>query len=131
MKIPVQVTFRNVEQSSLVMEYVRSRAEALERYLPRLIGCKVIVEEPHRRHHEGRMFHVRIDMTVPGAEIVVGRDPAMKHAHEDVLVAIRDAFDAARRRLEDYSRRRRGLVRRHAPAARTSTLRGMPKETIV
>jgi cold shock CspA family protein/ribosome-associated translation inhibitor RaiA len=124
MNVPLQVTYRGVQQAELVTKYVRERAEALEKYAPQLMSCRVIIEAPHRRHREGRIFHVRIDMTVPGAEVVVGRDPAMKHAHEDVFVAIRDAFDAARRRLEDYSRRRRGLVKHHEirPVARVVNL---------
>ncbi len=113
MKIPLQVTYRGVEQAELVTKYVRERAEALERFVPQLTSCRVIIENPHRYHREGRLFHVRIDMTIPGAEVVVGRDPAMKHAHEDVFIAIRDAFDAARRRLEDQHRRRRGSVKHH------------------
>lgn len=122
MKMPLQITFRNVEQSALITDYVRDRADALEKYIPQLIKCRVMVESPHRHRREGRIFHVRIDMTVPGAEIVVRRDPALRHSHEDVFVALRDAFDAARRRLEDYTRRRRGFVKHHETAPRDLSL---------
>jgi ribosomal subunit interface protein len=114
MKIPLQITFRNVEQTPLITDYVHERAESLEMYAPQLTSCRVVIETPHRHHREGRIFEVRVDMTVPGAELVVGREPSVNHSHEDVFVAIRDAFDAARRRLEDYSRRRRGFVKHHA-----------------
>jgi cold shock CspA family protein len=50
---------------------------------------------------------------VPGGELVVARSPSAHAAHEDVLVAIRDAFDAARRELMDYARRKRGQVKGH------------------
>lgn len=128
MKIPLQIVFRHVEQSALVTDYVRQRAEALENYGPELIRCKVIIEAPHRHHREGRIFHVRIDMTTPGAEIVVGRDPSLKHSHEDVFVAIRDAFDAARRRMEDHIRRRRGLVKHHEPVPGARVVKLFPGE---
>jgi cold shock CspA family protein len=77
----------------------------------------VAVETPHRHHHRGNLFHVRIDITVPGRELVVGRSPAAHHAHEDVYVAIRDAFRAAARQLEDHARLVRGEVKTHAVPA--------------
>jgi hypothetical protein len=46
-------------------------------------------------------------MHVPGAALVINRDPGQDQAHEDVYVAMRDAFDAAERRLEDYVRKSR------------------------
>ncbi len=79
------------------------------------MACRVVVETPHRRHHQGMLYHVRIDLTVPGGELALSREPAAHHAHEDVFVAIRDAFDAAVRQLEDYVRRRRAQIKRHEP----------------
>jgi hypothetical protein len=62
---------------------------------------------------------VRVDLTVPGGELAVTRGPSPLHqAHEDPLVAIRDAFDAARRELMDYARRQRGQVKAHAARPR-------------
>ena len=77
------------------------------------MSCRVAVEAPHKHHHKGKLYHVRINITVPDKELVVSREPDQHHAHEDVYVAIRDAFDAMRRQLEDYARRRRGKVKRH------------------
>jgi cold shock CspA family protein len=121
MKTALQVTFRNLEPSELVKRYVQERAEMLEKYAGELIGCRVLIETPHRRHQQGQLFHVRIDVTLPGGEVVITRDPSADHAHEDVLVAVRDAFDAARRRVEDHLRRRRGHVKHHE-ATRTGTV---------
>jgi cold shock CspA family protein len=73
-----------------------------------------VVAAPHRHHRKGVRYNVRIDLTVPGREIVVNRDQQLDHAHEDVFVAIRDAFRAVRRRLEDHARRQRGDVKAHA-----------------
>ena len=77
------------------------------------MSCRVAVELHHRHHHQGNLFHVRVDLKVPDSEIVANREPSEHHAHEDVYVAIRDAFDAVRRQLEDYVRRRRGVVKEH------------------
>lgn len=115
MQIPLQVTFRDMKSSAAVEERIRERALELEQYYQPVMRCRVVVHAPHRRHHQGKLFHVRIDLTVPGAELVVNREPAAHHAYEDVFVAIRDAFDAARRQLEDYARRQRGAVKVHEP----------------
>jgi hypothetical protein len=84
------------------------------------VSCRVVIEAPKRRRH-GDLFRVRVDLKVPGKEIVVKRDPAEHHAHEDIYVAIRDCFDAVRRQLEDHLRRRRGDVKAHEfpPMARS------------
>jgi len=102
-----------------VDEQVRTAALAaigdLERAYDRITGCHVIIAQPHRHHREGRLYSVRIDLFVPGAEIVVNRDHHLDHAHEDVLVALRDAFLVARRLLEDHVHRMRGEEKSHPP----------------
>jgi cold shock CspA family protein len=124
MQLPVQITFRGVDHSDAVEANIHERAGRLEQFYDRITGCRVIVETPHVRHHKGNLYHVRIDLTVPGAELVVGRDPAAHHAHEDIHVAIRDAFKAARRQLEDHVRRARGDIKSHKapPHGRVSKL---------
>jgi ribosomal subunit interface protein len=113
MQIPVQVSFRNMDHSAAIEVKVRERAARLDRFYDRIMGCRVVVEAPHRRHHQGKLYHVRIDLTVPGSEILVTREPMKHHAHEDVYVAIRDAFDAAQRQLEDHVRQQRHEVKTH------------------
>ncbi len=113
MQLPLQVTFRNMEPSEAVERAVREKAAKLERFYERIMGCRVVLEAVTRRHHQGNLYRVRIDLTVPGRELVVSREPGKDHAHEDVYVAIRDAFDAMRRQLEDYARKRRGEVKHH------------------
>jgi ribosomal subunit interface protein len=113
MQIPLQIAFRDIEPSPAIESRVREEAAKLEEFHKNIIGCRVVVEAQHRRHHKGTLYNVRLDMTVPGAELVVSRDPERDHAHEDVYVAIRDAFDAAQRRLQDQARRRRGAVKAH------------------
>lgn len=118
MQVQPRVTFRELEPSPAVEAKVEERIERLERLHGRLTTCQVVIEAPHRHHHHGRIYHVRLHLVVPGGDIVIGRDPAEHHAHEDLYVAIRDAFDAAERRLEDHARRSRGEVKSHPAAAR-------------
>jgi cold shock CspA family protein len=117
MRLPLQITFRNLPRSEAVERAVRERAERLDRFCQRIMACRVVVETRHRRHH-GNLYHLRIDLTLPGQEIVAGREPSRHQAYEDVYVAVRDAFDAARRRLEDYARRHDGRVKAHEPTPR-------------
>ena len=113
MQIPVQVTFRNMDPSDAVEANVREKAGKLERFFDRIISCRVVVEAPHRRHTKGKLYNVRVDIGVPGKEIVVNHSGPKNHAHEDVYVAIRDAFNAAARRLEDHAHKIRGEVKTH------------------
>lgn len=107
MRIPVQVTFRNVARSGAVVTLVNERVARLEKFCAAIISCHVVIEAPHRHHRRGNLFHVRIDIRVPGEELVVSRNPASRGAHKDVYVTLHDAFDGARRMLEDYVRRHR------------------------
>jgi ribosomal subunit interface protein len=103
--VPVQILFQNTGPSDAVAAAIRKRAEALKRFHDRIVECRVVVEQVSRHHVQGRLYEVRVDIVVPGGEIVANRSPAEDQAHEDVYVAIRDAFDAARRRLMDHVRR--------------------------
>jgi len=113
MQLPIQITFRKMAPSPAVEAHIRERAAALEHFYGRIMACRVVVEASMRRQHKGNLYHLRIDLTVPGHEIVVKRDPPEHHAHEDILVAVRDAFDAARRQLEDHARAVRGDFKSH------------------
>lgn len=118
MQQPIQISFRNVDPSEAVEANIRSKIDWLETFYDRIQSCRVVVEVPHRHHRQGKIFQVRVDLTVPGGEIVVNRESGLNGAHEDVYVAIRDAFDAARRRLEEYARRQRGETKTHDATAR-------------
>ena len=107
--------------SQAVEAQVRERAAKLDLFCEKIMACRVVVEAPHRRHHKGKLYHVRIDMTVPGGELVVKREPGQHAAHEDPYVAIRDAFDGARRR-------RRGDTKQHEPARAARVSRLFPQE---
>jgi ribosomal subunit interface protein len=107
MQLPVQVTFRELSPSPSIDQHVRRRAAKLDTFYDRIMSCRVVVEVPHRHHRHGQRYHVRIDMTVPGKELVVGRTPPLSLSHEDVNAAIDAAFDDAERMVEEHSRRLR------------------------
>ncbi len=111
MHLPLQVTFRNIPHSDAIEAYVRERASKLDTFSARVTGCHVVVEAPHQHHHHGAHFRVRIDLTVPGNEIVVSHAPEENPTNEDLYAAIDDAFDRMGRRLEDHVRRQRGDVK--------------------
>lgn len=112
--LPLQITFRDMTPSDAVRARIAKRVEELAQFHPRIMSCRVVLRAPHRHQTKGRLYSVRIDLKVPRREIVINREPSVRHAHEDIYVAIRDAFDALVRRLEDTSRRRRGDVKTHA-----------------
>jgi cold shock CspA family protein/ribosome-associated translation inhibitor RaiA len=103
MQIPVDVTFKEMTGTESLNMRIQEGVAKLERVYDRITRCEVLIDAPHRHHHKGREFHVRIRLTVPGGgEIVASHDAGSDGAHEDVYVALRDAFNAARRQLEDY-----------------------------
>jgi cold shock CspA family protein/ribosome-associated translation inhibitor RaiA len=114
MQEPLRIAFRDMEAPIGVEEEIRERAADLERFYDRITSCSVVVEAHHHHHHQGRLYHIRIILVVPEREIVVRREPTEHHAHEDLRVAIHDAFDAARRQLQDHARQMRGDVKPHA-----------------
>jgi ribosome-associated translation inhibitor RaiA len=130
---PVQTTFRHMTPSPSVEARIREETADLDLCFGRITSCHVIVDAPHQHHAQnGRTFHVSIEIHVPGTRIVVNRNPSQhsslvqgqteeweKHLetqadHKDIYVCIRDAFQAARRRLDDYARVLRGDVKHHA-----------------
>src|SRR6516225_1645306 len=94
MPVPLTITFRNMAASPAIETEVRDKAAKLAEFSDRITSARVVIETPHRQHRHGALFHVRIDVRVPGRELVVSRAPAAHHEHEDAYVAIRDAFDA-------------------------------------
>lgn len=109
----MQVIFRNMDPSPAIEDKIRKEGKKLMRYYDHVISCRVAIELHHRHHHKGKLYHVRIDLTVPNAELVANREPPQDHTLEDVYVAIRDAFAAIKRQLQDYVRKQRGDVKHH------------------
>lgn len=118
MQVPLQVTYRDMQRSDALDARIRDKAARLEDFHPHLISCRVVVEERHRHHQQGKQFTVSIDARVPGREVLVNRDH-----HEDVYVALRDAFEAAGRKLEEVARLQRGDVKAHEVPQRGTVAR--------
>lgn len=106
----VEVTYRDLDPSPAIEQSIQRQLAALEKRYGRITGCRVSVEAPHRRHRRGTRYRVRVDLTIPGAELVAGRAHEADGAHEDIQVAIRDAFRACRRQLQDAIDLRRSAV---------------------
>lgn len=152
MEVPVQVTFRNMPPSEAIEANIREKANKLASFHNRIMSCRVVVEAPHRHHRKGKAYAVRIELTVPGGELVVNRaptrleaaklsllgrsekeltksrEPSRQGAHEDVYVAIRDAFNAAGRKLQDHVRRQSGAVKIHEAVAHARVAKLFPEE---
>lgn len=131
MTLPLHVTFRNMKHTAEIEDWIREEAEKLLTFCDRIIGCKVAVEVPHRHHRKGKPLHIRIDLALPGQEVVVKREsnglhvnavdgrgvtPARARPHADLQLVIHDAFKSAGRRVQDFARRRRGRVKKHEAA---------------
>ena len=123
MQIPLQITFRDMEQSDAIEKAVRDKAKKLEQFTD-IMSCQVAVEMINKHQNKGTLYHVSINLTVPSGEIVVSRDHGIDHSHEDIYVAIRDSFDAARRQLQDHHRISHQKVKAHEipPHGRVSEL---------
>lgn len=124
MQLPLQITFRHMEPSPALEAKIHTLAERLDRYSQEIMSCRVVIEAPHKHHHQGSLYTVHLNITLPGHEIAVTRDQHDKHAREDAYVALRDAFTAAGRQLEHRVQRRRGDVKEHdvAPHGRIREL---------
>ncbi|HMJ49709.1 MAG TPA: HPF/RaiA family ribosome-associated protein [Burkholderiales bacterium] len=116
MQTPLQIVFHGISHSVALEAHIREKVEKLDLLHPRVMRCHITVEQPHKHKHQGNHFNVRIALHVPGDTIAVNRD-----AHEDVYVALRDAFEAACRQLEDSSRSGRGAVKHHREQSRDAS----------
>lgn len=109
MQVPLQITARNFELTEAIEGAIREKAEKLDSFFERIMSCRVLVEAPVKSHHQkGVVYNVRVNVTFPGGEIVVNREP-----HEDLYVSINNAFETAHRQLKERVRKRRGDVKYH------------------
>ena len=115
MRTPLQINFHGMDTSPALEALIRDKTAKLEQFHPNVTGCRVVIDKPHHHKQQGEHFIVSIDVSVPGSNIVAN------HAHhEDVNVALRDAFFAARRQLEELAVRLRGEDKRRAASLGTT-----------
>ena len=147
MRLRLQVTFRHMEPLSVAETWIQEEAAKLETFYNRIMRCHVIVEVPHSHHRKGSQYQVRIDLTVPGGEIVIKHAPSLSKRpwqegqveltkgleldaeHKSLRQAINDAFRAAGRRLQDYARRQHGDVKHHERMPQTRAAANRPRKT--
>jgi ribosomal subunit interface protein len=114
MEDQLQITFHGVDHSDAIENRIREKAARLERFAQHITSLRVTVDAPHQQHTKGTLYSVRIDARLRNDELAVSRAHRYDHSHEDVYTAIRDAFDAIKRQLEDHVRQQQGTVKRHA-----------------
>jgi ribosomal subunit interface protein len=111
MKLPLQITFRDLVPLPSLEPAIRRRVEKLDRWAPDLMSCHVVVQAEGDRHRQGHVYRVQVDVRLSDQEIVAGGH----QGDADVFVALQASFDALDRQLEDLVRRRRGQVKHHDP----------------
>ena len=114
MAFPVTVTFHGVEPSEALRNHALERAQKLERFAGDILSCHVVIASASHKRHQGHLYDVHVRLTLSGGEVEAGGHATPGGRHEDAYVAIGDAFDALRRRIEDRVRVRRGDVKSHA-----------------
>jgi len=102
-----QVVFHNIDQSDAVIDAVNKRIGKLERYCDQIITGRVVLDSPHNNHHKGKVYSVGLEIHTPHKEVRVNQEQHDNHAHEDLYVAIRDAFNAAERQLKSVDKKHR------------------------
>lgn len=114
MQAPIEVPFQHCEPSDAIRAEIDRQSLRLQRFSDRIASCRVVVDGPQTRHRTGDLFHVDIRIAMPGhKDVIVGKTHGDVGAHEHALVAVRDAFDAAVRQIEDAARDLRGQVKIH------------------
>jgi ribosome-associated translation inhibitor RaiA len=105
MNTPLQITYRDMDSSPSTDYVIREQFAKLERHYPNLVSCRVVVSAPTNKHVKGGHFQVAVDVGVPGKEFVADRDSGLQASHEDCHSAVRDAFRAVLREVDDHSSR--------------------------
>ena len=128
MQVPWEITFQGMDPSDAVRARVEKEIERLERFHPRITSCKVVVEARAHRKRHGDLYAVRVHVVLPGAEATASRNPPEDHSHEDVYVAVRDAFKALARQLQDEVRVMDLRTKAHEPPPYGKVVRLFPSE---
>lgn len=107
MQVPLQIKFRHMEPSAIIEARIREQCHKLQRFANYITSCRITIEAQPRLQHERGIYRVIIDLSLPGEEIVTSQHQDQNHIHENVNVAVQDAFEMARRQLETYAKRQR------------------------
>lgn len=115
MEVPlVQITYRDMDPTPGMEAAIRDKIDHLVRYHARIQRCHVVVESPHQSAAQNpKSFRVLFDITVPGKSLAASKDPQDKPEHRDFYVALKDAYEAARKQLAVDRGKRRGDTKVH------------------
>jgi cold shock CspA family protein len=128
MQLPLQLSFRNMEPTEAIEAIVRQKAARLDSFASRIMSCRVVIEPAGKHQLHGNLYAVHLDIKLPGGEIAIIREPRKHVKYKNLTLAIRDAFDSARRKLEDFVREERGAVKAHKPAPHGRVAKLLPDE---
>lgn len=113
MKTPLEISFKGLEKSRAVEAKVAERAARLERHYDRMTNVRVVVSAPNKLAHKGKHFEVKIEIGIPaGAPMIISEEPEGNDARSDLMIAIRNAFDCAERRLDELAERLSGSAKK-------------------
>jgi cold shock CspA family protein/ribosome-associated translation inhibitor RaiA len=114
MQVPLDISFQNSEPSEEIRAEVERQAKRLEKFHGRITSCNVTVIAPQSRHQKGGLYKIDIRVAMPShRDVFVTRSHEDVPEHEHYAVAIKDAFGAAQRQIEDVVRDLRGDVKIH------------------
>lgn len=114
MQIPIEISYHNVDASQWIEDYVRERAEHLDRSCGGLISCRVVIEKTQHQHQTGNPFRVRVEATLPPKKILIGdKEDVVDDTHVQLRPIIRHAFDAAEKQAKKQRQILRGEVKAH------------------
>lgn len=116
MESPLQISFKNMDRSEYAEKSIREKMNKLERVYDGVTSCHVYVEAPHKHHRKGNHYEVRIEVHVPGTDLAVSNKPGDTNKHEDLNIALRDAFNAMERQLKRRRRKITGEIKTHEGA---------------
>jgi len=102
-----QVVYHNIDQTEAISDAVQKRIDKLERYCDHIINGRVVLDSPHNNHYKGKVYSVTLEIHTPELEVRVNQDQHDNHAHEDLYVAIRDAFNVAERQFKSIDKKHR------------------------
>jgi cold shock CspA family protein len=117
-----------MEPTEAIEAIVRQKAARLDSFASRIMSCRVVIEPAGKHHLHGNLYAVHLDIKLPGGEIAITREPSKHIECKNLTLAIRDAFDSARRKLEEFVREERGAVKAHEPTPHGRVTKRFPDE---
>jgi ribosomal subunit interface protein len=127
--VPLQIVFHQIDKSEALESTIREQVDKLQKFHPAIQSCRVVVEKQHKHHHQGNHFHVGIHLQVTGHSLDTEQAPAQNKEQADVNAALKNAFKAMRRQLEDWARHQQRHVKHHTEKPQGHIIEIAPDKT--